>query len=87
MISRGVNLFGEVDTMKKVYAMLMVYDMLLTGEKFTIDSLCSALNYSRRTCLRYIKELRTYFEVCGVPKKILFDRQLNTFKLVELEEI
>ena len=73
--------------MKKVYAMLMVYDMLLTGEKFTIDSLCSALNYSRRTCLRYIKELRTYFEVCGVPKKILFDRQLNTFKLVEIEEI
>ena len=69
--------------MDKTFAILLIYDLLVKGDDFNINTLCSKLNVSRRTCLRYMGDLKEYFYTFKENKKVLYDKKKNTFRIVE----
>lgn len=70
--------------MEKTFAILVIYDLLIDGDEFNINTLCDKLNVSRRTCLRYMGDLKEYFKEFKENKKVLYDKRRNTFKVVSV---
>lgn len=68
--------------MDKTFAILLIYDLLLQGEEFNISTLCEKLNVSRRTCLRYMGDLKEYFYTFKDNEKILYDKKKNSFCVI-----
>lgn len=69
--------------MEKTFAILIIYDLLITGDEFNINSLCEKLNVSRRTCFRYMNDLKKYFKLHKNSKKVIYDKKANTFKVID----
>ena len=57
----GVSKKGGL-TMPKPIALLAIYDRLLHEDVFTIAELTEECRCSRRTCLRYLKDIRQYLQ-------------------------
>lgn len=69
--------------MEKTFAILVIYDLLIKGDEFNINTLCDKLNVSRRTCLRYMGDLKEYFKIFKENKKVLYDKKRNSFKIID----
>lgn len=68
--------------MKKVYAILLVYEMINSGEKFMVEDLEKKLGCSRRTCLRYLKDVKTFYRLYHKDETIVYDGKKKSFILV-----
>lgn len=66
--------------MTKSIALLVIYDRLLRKEPITIEALSELCDRSRRTCLRYIKDIR-YFLKKYKNTNLLYDRKKKFFLL------
>lgn len=64
--------------MDKPSAILLIYDTLLEERPLTIDEISKNFECSRRTSLRYIKNVRKYL-LQYHHKTVAYDRKKNTF--------
>ncbi len=66
--------------MDKSTALLFIYDTLIEEKPLTISELCETCDCSRRTALRYIKNVRKYL-LNYHNQVIAYDRKKKTFLL------
>ncbi len=71
--------------MKKVHAVLTIYDYLLNKKSFKTRDIEQLTGCSNRTCVRYIKDIRTYLEQSGQNVALVYSKQLKSFVLAEKE--
>ncbi len=64
--------------MDKSTAVLFIYDTLTNEKPLTISELCETCDCSRRTAIRYIKNVRSYLQDY-LNQPISYDRKKKTF--------
>ncbi|MCI1734263.1 MAG: HTH domain-containing protein [Bacilli bacterium] len=69
--------------MKKSFSLLIIYDLLLSKSPFQLNTLVEMLHCSRRTCLRYLKDIRSYFAKCCPNRRIVYLPKKHSFYLEE----
>lgn len=67
--------------MKKSYAILVIYDLLENSEPFQVKDMESKLGCSRRTCLRYTKDIKDYLREYQPGKSLVYDRKNQTITI------
>lgn len=61
--------------------LLIVYDMVLSGQPHSIQDFMRESGCSRRTCFRYLKAIRAHLEKKGEGWTLTFDRKLRRYEL------
>lgn len=82
-IGESISEPRRICPMKKSIAVLWIYDALTSNERLNIEQLMEACDCSRRTCLRYIKDLRDYLKKYR-KKNLIFERKKNSFTIVDI---
>lgn len=74
--------------MKKSHAVLFIYDMLLEGEHFHIRDIIRACgDISKRTALRYIKDIKDYLIESDSDLRLKYDKERDSYVIVRLSAI
>jgi len=71
----------QVSVMKKSYAILVVYDSLRNKKSFQVKDMEKELGCSRRTCLRYTKDIKDYLSIYHPELTLFYDRKKQSFLL------
>lgn len=71
--------------MDKSTAILIIYDTLMSQKPLTISELSEACDCSRRTSLRYVKNVRKYL-LQYHNLAVVFDRKKKTFLIKSTSE-
>lgn len=71
--------------MKKSYVVLVIYEMLQEGKPFTTKYLENALGCTRRTCVRYIKEIKEYLKKRKPDMEVVYKAKEKSFVLQNKE--
>lgn len=69
--------------MKKYFAMLMIYDALEKKVPFTIKDIEEKCGANRRTCFRYVHDIKDYIRETYPNQDVVYDRKNKTFHLIE----
>ena len=70
--------------MKKTQAILLIYDTLIKGESFHISDVISKCNgVSKRTALRYIKDIKDYLVITDSKLILVYDTEKDMYLLKE----
>ena len=64
----------------KTYCILKIYQMLVNGEEFSFTYLMNEFNCSKRTCVRYIREVKAFIKD-NLHKKVHYSRKNDSFIL------
>jgi predicted DNA-binding transcriptional regulator YafY len=71
--------------MKKSFALLKIYEMLLEKNSFHLSDLMQSLHCSHRTAIRYMDDMKRYFDQTKTDETILYDRKEKTYRIVALK--
>lgn len=68
--------------MKKSYAILEIFDDLLNEKEITITDIQEKYDCSRRTALRYIRDIKDFLSVNHKELRLYYDKMKKTFLIL-----
>lgn len=71
--------------MNNARAILVIYDLILSGKTFCVRDLIEKSDSFRRTCFRYRREIRFHLIQSNSPKQIYYDKRLKRYELMDSE--
>ena len=72
--------------MNKSFAILDIYNLLIKREQFNVDTISIKYSVSRRTTMRYVRQVRKFVNEYYPGYDVVFDKINQTYRLVQVTD-